>query len=172
MAPSKAYKFPADRHGLQIFADHARDQARVRSSAMSVPQVLKMMDSRLLPIPEQAVPDSGMMPPTHSGMISPGMAGASAGRLRSAPLAVPKERPDASRENDHAPSARIVCDCGASLSLEELFHPGRLGAGPGQGKYNPCAFCQTRQSIFQVPVLLPWTRRIGPVAFSWCARPR
>src|ERR1700730_6760940 len=42
----------------------------------------------------------------HSEMISPGVAGASAGRLRSAPLAVPKERPDASRENDHAPSAR------------------------------------------------------------------
>src|SRR6058998_2567436 len=39
-------------------------------------------------------------------MISPGVAGASAGRLRSAPLARPKERPDASRENDHAPSAR------------------------------------------------------------------
>ena len=42
----------------------------------------------------------------------------------------------------------------------------------GQGIYNLCAFCQTRQSIFQVPLLLPWTRRIGPVAFSWCARPQ
>ena len=27
---------------------------------------------------------------------------------------------------------RIVCDCGASLSLEELFQPGRLGACPGE----------------------------------------
>jgi Domain of unknown function (DUF1998) len=27
---------------------------------------------------------------------------------------------------------RIVCDCGASLSLEELFQPGRLGKCPGE----------------------------------------
>ncbi len=27
---------------------------------------------------------------------------------------------------------RIVCDCGASLSLEELFQPGRLGPCPGE----------------------------------------
>jgi hypothetical protein len=27
---------------------------------------------------------------------------------------------------------RIVCDCGASLSLEELFQPGRLGACTGE----------------------------------------
>jgi hypothetical protein len=27
---------------------------------------------------------------------------------------------------------RIVCDCGASLSLEELFQPGRLGGCPGE----------------------------------------
>ena len=27
---------------------------------------------------------------------------------------------------------RIVCECGASLSLEELFQPGRLGACPGE----------------------------------------
>src|SRR6202048_2261852 len=42
----------------------------------------------------------------------------------------------------------------------------------GQGKYKPYVFCQTPQSIFQVPVLSPWTERIGPEAFSVCARPR
>ena len=29
---------------------------------------------------------------------------------------------------------RIVCECGASLSLEELFQPGRLGAAPANGR--------------------------------------
>lgn len=39
---------------------------------------------------------------------------------------------------------RIVCDCGASLSLEELFQPGRLGPCPGHRPWiadkdpNPC----------------------------------
>src|ERR1700736_5318659 len=42
----------------------------------------------------------------------------------------------------------------------------------GQGKHKPYVFCQTPQSIFQVPVLSPWTGRIGPEAFSVCARPR
>jgi hypothetical protein len=84
--------------------------------------MIRGLGSHSLRIPEQAAHDSGMMPPTHSeiipptpfrddvahhsGMISPGVPGASAGRLRSSPLAVPKERPDASRENNHAPSAR------------------------------------------------------------------
>jgi hypothetical protein len=52
----------------------------------------------------------------HSGMISP--LGACAGRLWSAPLARPKERPDASRENHHAPGARS-----SSLTLPPREQP-------------------------------------------------
>jgi hypothetical protein len=70
---------------------------------------------------------------------------------------------------DRAPprQPRISADgsfAGPSSDEDALHH--------GRGKYNPYAFCQTPQSIFQVPVLSPWTRRTGLAVFSVYARPR